>query len=695
MNSTPKFVIFTLAALLAAGNVCRAQVGLTVSPPAVSNTYSGAITLEIANLTTGAGVVVQKFLDSNTNGLVDAGDLPVQQFNLTDGQAGMVIGGVTNINVPGDTDGAANGQITAELNFRGGDFVQYTVGKYLFKVSGNFTPATTNVFAVTNFPFGQQIDGTVVSNGVAVSNAVIILFPPPRGGDHGPGTPVAGTVADNAGHYSIPVSPGTYVPLAFRSGYVANFSTSPVLTLGSGQTITTNLLLDAATADISGQIVDAVNPGIVLPGVFIPATANPGLIAVGFSDTNGNYTMRVGSGQWNIGSDAGGLIVHGYVGYQEGTNVAAGSTGILGPYYKATAMFYGSVKDNLGNPLAGIDISADDRNNGIFQSDGYSDVNGRYAVGVVGGLGDGNPWGVQVASDNGPGSYIYSQPQFDQNGGTNLAVGQAVQVNFTAVLATNHITGNVQHGGTNIVGVNIFASATVSNVDYHVQATTDGSGNYSLNVASGLWSVGVSCNGGDDCLDAILGGGNYLCPASQFAVINNTNGVVNIVVPPCGGIQVLTAAQLPGGQAGSFYSVQFDALSCADNFNWSLNSGTLPPGLTLAGGGVLNGTPTNSGTFDFTLHVGDGGGNSTNQTFSLTINPAAAPALGQPAKSGAQFQFVVAGPAGQNYTVQMSTNLSATNWNSLLVTNPPAGSFLITDPNATNPARFYRILLGP
>ena len=53
------------------------------------------------------------------------------------------------------------------------------------------------------------------------------------------------------------------------------------------------------------------------------------------------------------------------------------------------------------------------------------------------------------------------------------------------------------------------------------------------------------------------------------------------------------------------------------------------------------------------------------------------------------------GAANQNYTVQMSTNLSSTNWISLFITNNTAtNSFLLTDPNATNQQRFYRILIG-
>ena len=100
-----------------------AAVVFSVTPSAVSNTYNGTITLQVTGLTNGETVVVQKFLDANANGVIDASDWLVQQFSLTDGQAGMSIGGIVNSNVPGDTD-STGGQITAQLSFQNGDFMQ-------------------------------------------------------------------------------------------------------------------------------------------------------------------------------------------------------------------------------------------------------------------------------------------------------------------------------------------------------------------------------------------------------------------------------------------------------------------------------------------------------------------------------------------------------------------------------------------
>src|ERR1039458_5120546 len=129
-----------------------AAVTFTITPAAVSNTYNGTITLQIGGLTNKT-VVVQKYLDLNTNGVIDGGDVLVQQFTLKDG-TNFVIGGLPNFNVPGDLN-ATTGAITATLNFQNGDFMQNVVGNYLYVLSqtkGGFTPLT-NSFSVTNFPF--------------------------------------------------------------------------------------------------------------------------------------------------------------------------------------------------------------------------------------------------------------------------------------------------------------------------------------------------------------------------------------------------------------------------------------------------------------------------------------------------------------------------------------------------------------
>jgi hypothetical protein len=779
------FLLLALPAVLFLCQTLPAAVTFTVTPAAVSNTYNGTISLQIGGLTNTEKVVVQKFLDLNTNGVIDGTDWLVQQFNLQDG-TNFVIGGVTNFNVPGDLNATA-GAITATLNFQNGDFVQNIGGKYLYKLSslaGHFTPLT-NQFAVTNFPFPQKFTGNVVSNSTSTTlpNAVVFLFSSQGSGGDGPRNPQAGAVANNSGSYIIPMPAGTYMPMAIKSNYLCNFAAAPALTLASGATLTTNLTLTIATTSISGTNVDANNSSIRLPGVMVSAQSTSGLITITFTDTNGNFNVRVTAGTWDIGADDYSLIVHGYVGLRNKTNINSGTTGNSLGYPKATALFYGSVKDNLGNPLAGIDVYSSD-NNSLYETDCYTGTNGNYAVGVLGGLGANDLWWLQVVySDGIATNYVFSQPAFLQNGGTNISAGQAVLANFTAILAPNHISGSLKddsgnpivgvdlwanatidganynhdslgtdangnysvnvangtwtvgvnssrNGGTSlpenylcpanqsvviannngtanftailatnhisghvqqsngnpIGGVGVWASATINSVGYSQYVDADGSGNYSLNVANGSWTVGLESSGGSDSLDTILGSGNYQSPANQNVNIAGKNATNNFIVQPCGGISIVTSSPLPTGEVNAYYDQFFQASSCSNSFTWSFLSGTPPPGLNGdPSSGEIYGTPTNAGTFTFTVQVTDGV-NTTNKQFSLTISNTVPPPPVSIAPVGGQ--VVIFYPlSGSNYVLQTTTNLATGPW--VPATNGVSmTAFTFSN---TAPAAFYRL----
>jgi hypothetical protein len=69
--------------------------------------------------------------------------------------------------------------------------------------------------------------------------------------------------------------------------------------------------------------------------------------------------------------------------------------------------------------------------------------------------------------------------------------------------------------------------------------------------------------------------------------------------------------------------------------------------------------------------------------------------LSQPGRIGpSSFGFNLIGAPGTNYIVQVSTNLSSTNWATLVTTNLPGNSVFIQDNQATNGQRFYRALRG-
>jgi beta-galactosidase len=87
---------------------------------------------------------------------------------------------------------------------------------------------------------------------------------------------------------------------------------------------------------------------------------------------------------------------------------------------------------------------------------------------------------------------------------------------------------------------------------------------------------------------------------------------------------------------------------------------------------------------------------SAAQSFTITVNPLALPAVLSVGWSNGQFTMLVTNSIlGPDYAVQASSNLE--NWSTLFITNSPAStSFQWTDTNALLlPAQFYRIKTGP
>jgi large repetitive protein len=76
---------------------------------------------------------------------------------------------------------------------------------------------------------------------------------------------------------------------------------------------------------------------------------------------------------------------------------------------------------------------------------------------------------------------------------------------------------------------------------------------------------------------------------------------------------------LPNVATGMPQSETLTAKGGAAPYQFSV-TGTLPPGLSLSAGGVLGGTPTQAGSFSFTVLVRDANGCTGSRSYNLTIN---------------------------------------------------------------------------
>ena len=91
------------------------------------------------------------------------------------------------------------------------------------------------------------------------------------------------------------------------------------------------------------------------------------------------------------------------------------------------------------------------------------------------------------------------------------------------------------------------------------------------------------------------------------------NGI--IVIP----VFDITTAALPNGTQGTAYNQTLAATGGTTPYTWSLTSGPLPAGLTLSSSGVISGTPSGSGTSNFTVQVTSANLLTATRAFSLTV----------------------------------------------------------------------------
>ena len=82
----------------------------------------------------------------------------------------------------------------------------------------------------------------------------------------------------------------------------------------------------------------------------------------------------------------------------------------------------------------------------------------------------------------------------------------------------------------------------------------------------------------------------------------------------------ITTSTLPSGTVGTAYNQTLAASNGTTPYTWAVSAGTLPAGLSLSTAGVLSGTPTGTGTVNFTAQVTDNVAATDTQDLSITIN---------------------------------------------------------------------------
>ena len=147
-----------------------------------------------------------------------------------------------------------------------------------------------------------------------------------------------------------------------------------------------------------------------------------------------------------------------------------------------------------------------------------------------------------------------------------------------------------------------------------------------------------------------------------------TVATMTIVLPP-----VINTLSLQSGQNGVAYSQTISVTGGVPPLLYSVSAGSLPAGLHVGPGGLINGTPSASGTSQFTLQVADSGTPPVivTQSYTITIDPA-------PPLSISTTSPLPQGIVGDAYSETISSNggIPPLTW-SLIGTLPPGLAFTV------------------
>jgi len=349
----------------------------------------------------------------------------------------------------------------------------------------------------------------------------------------------------------------------------------------------------------------------------------------------GNSGANGGNGQ---GGEAVGAVLGGGSGglAPAASNTAPGSGG-SGGVLNGTSACNSIVKTGTGG---------DDGGTGTSQGDG-GDGPSETVNGEGGGGGGGGYWG---GGGGGGGAYDGCADGAAGGGGGG---GSSYTSGISGATVSNGITppeANAPNGEV-IITYQLFGVTTTSlpggevGDEYSATLTTvNGTSPYTWSITAGSLPPGLSLGTTTGTITGTptqAGAYSFTVQATDGADQTSSVQLSITVVKPL----AIPAVTPPDGVVGSNYSQTLTATGGTTPYTWSVSAGSLPPGLTLvpatgnATTAAISGTPTQAGSYDFTVKVTDSTNPAQTATLALSITvlePLSITTQSLPAATGGQ-----------------------------------------------------------
>lgn len=238
------------------------------------------------------------------------------------------------------------------------------------------------------------------------------------------------------------------------------------------------------------------------------------------------------------------------------------------------------------------------------------------ALNITGGV---QPYSISINSGSLPLGLSFSSGGVIS--GTPTALGTA---NFT-VRVTDAINNQALRSLAITIGPTVFAinqaplpTGQVGSAYSATVTAVGGTSPYTFTLLAGLLPSGISFNNGVFSGTPTVSGNFPITIQATDSVNATTSANFSLVINST--TLILSNSGLPNAILNQAYNTSITASGGQAAYTFSLVAGALPPGIALASNGTLSGTPTQSGTYQFTVRVTDSLGAVTQSAFSLTVN---------------------------------------------------------------------------
>jgi hypothetical protein len=319
------------------------------------------------------------------------------------------------------------------------------------------------------------------------------------------------------------------------------------------------------TAHVLGKVVNSSGTGIANVSIHGRFENNEQSSSKAVTGADGSFDLPVWGGNWSIElSDDSGLISH-----QVNLTIVDGiDQTITYVVPNSTGQISGTVKNNSGQAVPGVFVSAQATVNGVqYQSSGQTDATGHYQLSVINGS-----WSVWLSCSD-----LQSQNYDCPNNGSATINNNNATMNFTLspFITTASLNGRVvDQGGNGLPGMQVGAYDQTSGTSRSSDSGADGS--FSIPVFAGNWNLQIF-----NTPQGYIGSSQQITVTDGVNVNNlqikllQINATIAGTLRSSGGAPIAGVRIYPQTTVDSVtYTLDFTTTDASGNFNFNVSRGS-------------------------------------------------------------------------------------------------------------------------